>query len=304
MGKPIFRTQNLKGAASLDLFPSVDTLCDTHFDARRQFGSGRRATKLSPQPNAGFMLSVDRLSKSFPRNGRSFNAVDEVTFHVAAGEVYGLLGPNGAGKTTTLRCVLGLLEPTSGDVVVDGFGVAQQPDEVKRRIGLVSASAGLYQWLTPREILHYFADAYSVPPQAAGVRVDELSDLLQLGAFLDQRSATLSTGQKQRVNLARALIHDPPVVLMDEPTLGLDVVGSQVVLDYVSLLRSQQRAVVISTHHLDEAGRLCDRFGLLHQGRLRNEGTLEELREQTGEPGLVEMFVAMLRPEPLAGSAP
>lgn len=250
------------------------------------------------------MLSVDRLSKSFPRNGRSFNAVDEVTFHVAAGEVYGLLGPNGAGKTTTLRCVLGLLEPTSGDVVVDGFGVAQQPDEVKRRIGLVSASAGLYQWLTPREILHYFADAYSVPPQAAGVRVDELSDLLQLGAFLDQRSATLSTGQKQRVNLARALIHDPPVVLMDEPTLGLDVVGSQVVLDYVSLLRSQQRAVVISTHHLDEAGRLCDRFGLLHQGRLRNEGTLEELREQTGEPGLVEMFVAMLRPEPLAGSAP
>jgi len=241
------------------------------------------------------MLIVDRLSKSFQRDGRDFAAVDELSFRVETGEVYGLLGPNGAGKTTTLRCILGLLEPTSGDVIVDGFRVSQKPQAIKQRIGLVSASAGLYQWLSPREILDYFADVYSVPPDVAEKRITELSEMLDLKQFLNQRSATLSTGQKQRVNLARALIHDPPVVLMDEPTLGLDVVGSQVVFDYVELLRSQKRAVVVSTHHLDEAGRLCDRFGLLFHGRLRNEGTLDELRQQTGQPGLVEMFVEMLR---------
>jgi ABC-2 type transport system ATP-binding protein/sodium transport system ATP-binding protein len=248
------------------------------------------------------MLSVDQLSKVFLRDGEEFAAVDSVSFHVARGEVYGLLGPNGAGKTTTLRCILGLLEPTSGDVIVEGYRVSEHPREVKRRIGLVSASAGLYQWLTPREILNYFADVYTVPPCIAERRISELSSMLDLDPFLDQRAATLSTGQKQRVNLARALIHDPPVILMDEPTLGLDVVGSQVVFEYVALLRSQQRAVVVSTHHLDEAGRLCDRFGLLFHGRLRHEGTLAELRVQTGQPGLVEMFVAMLGRKPVAGS--
>jgi sodium transport system ATP-binding protein len=248
------------------------------------------------------MLSVDRLSKTFQRDGREFAAVDSLSFRVSVGEVYGLLGPNGAGKTTTLRCILGLLEPSTGDVLVDGFRVSQQPQEIKARIGLVSASAGLYQWLTPREILDYFADLYSVPREAAEQRIQQLAELLDLRRFLDQRSATLSTGQKQRVNLARALIHDPPVVLMDEPTLGLDVVGSQVVFEYVSILRSQKRAVVVSTHHLDEAGRLCDRFGLLFHGRLRHEGTLAELREQTGQPGLVEMFVEMLRSRTTTGA--
>jgi ABC-2 type transport system ATP-binding protein/sodium transport system ATP-binding protein len=241
------------------------------------------------------MLIVDRLSKSFQRDGREFAAVDQLSFRVETGEVYGLLGPNGAGKTTTLRCILGLLEPTSGDVIVDGFRVSEKPQAIKQRIGLVSASAGLYQWLSPREILDYFADVYSVPPDVAERRIQELSDLLDLKQFLNQQSATLSTGQKQRVNLARALIHDPPVVLMDEPTLGLDVVGSQVVFDYVSLLRTQKRAVVVSTHHLDEAGRLCDRFGLLFHGHLRHEGSLQELQQKTGQPGLVEMFVDMLR---------
>lgn len=248
------------------------------------------------------MLIVDRLSKSFQRDGRDFAAVDQLSFHVEVGQVYGLLGPNVAGKTTTLRCILGLLEPTSGDVIVDGYRVSQKPHAIKQRIGLVSASAGLYQWLTPREILDYFADIYSVPPDVAKHRIRELSEMLELGEFLNQRAATLSTGQKQRVNLARALIHDPPVVLMDEPTLGLDVVGSQVVFDYVALLRSQKRAVVVSTHHLDEAGRLCDRFGLLFHGHLRYEGSLEELRQQTGQPGLVEMFVEMLQGRAISGS--
>jgi ABC-2 type transport system ATP-binding protein/sodium transport system ATP-binding protein len=250
------------------------------------------------------MLAVRDLRKSFDRHGEQIAAVDGLSLQVACGEVYGLLGPNGAGKTTTLRCILGLLQPTSGDIVVDGHRASEQPVEVKRRIGLVSASAGLYQWLTPREILQYFADIYFVPPRIARERLDELCSLFDLHRLLDQRAATLSTGQKQRVNLARALIHDPPLVLMDEPTLGLDVVGSQVVFDYVDLLRSRRKAVVVSTHHLDEAGRLCDRLGLLLHGRLRHEGALSELQQATGRPTLVEMFVDMLRPASVQAAVP
>jgi ABC-2 type transport system ATP-binding protein/sodium transport system ATP-binding protein len=220
--------------------------------------------------------------------------VDHLTFHVNAGEVYGLLGPNGAGKTTTLRMILGLLAPTSGDALVDGFRATTESDEVKRRIGLVSASSGLYQWLTPREMLLFFGDLYGVSPARARRRLEELSDLFELGRFIDQRCATLSTGQKQRVTLARALMHDPPVMLLDEPTRGLDVVGTHVVFQYIAKLRSLGKAVVVSTHRLDEASHVCDRMGLMHEGRLRFEGNFEELQQKTGCANLFEMFLRLL----------
>ncbi|MBC8117603.1 MAG: ATP-binding cassette domain-containing protein, partial [Candidatus Saccharimonas sp.] len=190
------------------------------------------------------MISVTQLTRHFRTNGQTLVAVDHLSFEVKKGEVYGLLGPNGAGKTTTLRMILGLLQPTSGDAVVDGFPVARDPDEVKRRIGLVSATAGLYQWLTPREMLLFFADLYGVEPDRAESRLAELSQLLDISPFLDQRCATLSSGQKQRVTLARALMHDPPVMLLDEPTRGLDVVGTHVVFEYIAQLRSLGKAVV------------------------------------------------------------
>ncbi len=217
------------------------------------------------------MITLNRLTKYY---GHDVVAVEDLSLSVTGGEVYGLLGPNGAGKTTTLRMVLGLLEPTRGDASILGRSVSTEPMMVKRQIGLVSASAGLYQWLTPREMLHYFATAYGLSASRIQERTETLTELMDLGRFLDRRCATLSTGQKQRVNLARALVHDPPVVLLDEPTRGLDVVGSQVVFEYAALLRSQGKAIVVSTHQLDEAERLCDRFGLLHRGRLRYEGTL------------------------------
>ena len=240
------------------------------------------------------MISVTQLTRHFRANGQTLVAVDDLSFAVKAGEVYGLLGPNGAGKTTTLRMILGLLQPTSGDAVVDGFHVARDPDEVKRRIGLVSASAGLYQWLTPREMLLFFADLYGVEPDRAVTRLAELSQLLDINPFLDQRCATLSTGQKQRVTLARALMHDPPVMLLDEPTRGLDVVGTHVVFEYIAQLRSLGKAVVVSTHRLDEASHLCDRMGLLHRGRLRHEGTFAELQQVTGRETLFDMFLQLL----------
>ncbi|HEX6987133.1 MAG TPA: ATP-binding cassette domain-containing protein [Planctomycetaceae bacterium] len=240
------------------------------------------------------MIAVRELTKTFGAGRAAVRAVDGLSFSVAAGEVYGLLGPNGAGKTTTLRMLLGLLRPTSGDAVVGGYSATRRPDDVKRRLGLVSASAGLYQWLTPRETLAYFADLYGLSPAAAENRTARLAEVLGLGGFLDRRCATLSTGQKQRVNLARALVHDPPIMLLDEPTRGLDVVGSRVIFDYIGLLRREGKAVIVSTHRLDEAERLCDRFGLLHRGRLRYEGTLAELRERTGRQRLVEIFFDLL----------
>ncbi|MBC8870664.1 MAG: ATP-binding cassette domain-containing protein [Planctomycetes bacterium] len=245
-------------------------------------------------------MSVDQLTKRFVGGGREILAVDRLTFAVAPREVYGLLGPNGAGKTTTIRMVVGLLRPDSGYAEVGGFSTSDDPDEVKARIGLVAASDGLYPWLSVREMLLFFADLYRVEPATARSELERLSELLQLSDFVDRRCSTLSTGQRQRVTLARALIHDPPVVLLDEPTRGLDVIGTQVVFDYIGHLREQGKAVIVSTHRLDEAQRLCDRFGLLHQGRLLHEGTLAQLQAETGCKSLVEMFTHVVR-EAMAG---
>jgi ABC-2 type transport system ATP-binding protein/sodium transport system ATP-binding protein len=167
---------------------------------------------------------------------------------------------------------------------------------VKARVGLVSANDGVYAWLSVREMLLFFADLYGLGPREANDNLRELADLFELTPLLDRRCSLLSTGQKQRVTLARALIHSPPVVLLDEPTRGLDVIGSQVVVDYVRRLRDEGKSVIVSTHRLDEAERLCDRFGLLHEGRLRIEGTLAELRQTTGCQSLVEMFRSFFQP--------
>jgi sodium transport system ATP-binding protein len=245
------------------------------------------------------MIQVESLTRRFDLpGGGEVLAVDAVSFHVQAGEVYGLLGPNGAGKTTTLRMILGLLLPTAGWATIGGFRSSERPDEVKRRVGLVSASAGLYPHLSVHEMLLFFADLYGCDAGRAKDELARLARLLDLTELLGRRCATLSTGQKQRVNLARALIHRPPVLLLDEPTLGLDVLGSQVVAEFVAHLRNEGKSVILTTHRLDEAERLCDRFGLLHRGRLVSEGTLAQLRAETGCEGLVDMFLKLARTGP------
>jgi ABC-2 type transport system ATP-binding protein/sodium transport system ATP-binding protein len=236
------------------------------------------------------MITIHELTKRFYAGGTQILAVDHISFTVPPGEVYGLLGPNGAGKTTTIRMIVGLLRPDSGYAEVAGFRTSVAPDEVKSRVGLVSANDGVYPWLTVREMLLFFADLYGLPPREARDNLQMLAQLFDLTSLLDRRCALLSTGQRQRVVLARALIHAPPVMLLDEPTRGLDVLASQVVVDYVRRLRDEGKAVIVSTHRLDEAERWCDRFGLLHQGRLRIEGTLPELRAATGCHSLVDMF--------------
>lgn len=242
------------------------------------------------------MISVNELTKRFRSADSDVLAVDHLSFSVDQGEVYGLLGPNGAGKTTTLRMIIGLLTPDSGFASVDGFRTIDNPFEVRSRIGLVSANDGVYPWLTVREMLLYFAELYGTPSDVAHEQLDVTCDMLGFREYLDRRCTNLSTGQKQRVTLARALIHRPPVLLMDEPTRGLDVVASRTVFDYIQHAREQGIAVIVSTHRLDEAQRLCDRFGLLYRGRLAREGDLSTLQSESGKQTLVEMFYELMSP--------
>ena len=193
------------------------------------------------------MIVVHELVKRFYTGGREVLAVDGVSFTVPHGEVFGLLGPNGAGKTTTLRMVVGLLRPDSGFAEIDGFRTSQDANNVKARIGLVSASDGVYPSLTVREMLLFFADLYGLSPRKARESLAQLVKVLGFDEVLDRRCSTLSTGQKQRVIMARALIHDPPVMLLDEPTRGLDVFGSNVVFDYIEHLRERGKAIIVST---------------------------------------------------------
>lgn len=243
------------------------------------------------------MIEISELTKTFSSEGRKIRAVQKVSFDVKEGEVFGLLGPNGAGKTTTMRMILGLLRPDSGYAQIAGLRSDDQPDEIKRRVGFLSASAGVYQWLTGVEVLNFFGDVYGMLPEEIDSRLEELTKILQLGSFIDQRCSTLSTGQKQRINLARALIHDPPVMMLDEPTLGLDVVGSQVIFDYIDMLKEKGKAIILCTHRLEQAQRVCDRFGLLHQGNMAHIGTIDELRESTRCNDLVEIFVGLIEKE-------
>ncbi len=240
------------------------------------------------------MIDVVDLTKRFESGRQDVLAVDRLSFRVTAGEVYGLLGANGAGKTTTLRMILGLLVPTSGYASVAGFRTSDSPQEVKSRLGLVSTSAGLYQWLSARESLSYFADLYGLEPEQTAKNIEKLADMFDLRSYLDRRAATLSTGQKQRVNLARSLIHDPPALLLDEPTRGLDVMGSKVISDFIHLASAANKAVIVSTHRLDEAELFCHRIGLLNDGRLMHEGTLPQLQQETGCRTLTEMFLKSL----------
>lgn len=242
------------------------------------------------------MIQIVELTKRFPQpEGDEKTAVDRVSFEVRAGEIYGLLGPNGAGKTTTLRMVSGLLRPTSGQVFIEGANVTEHPNEVKRKIGYLTANTGLYQRLSPREILEYFATLYDIPPDKARRRIEELSGWLGMSSYMHLRCGALSTGQKQRTNIARALIADPPILVMDEPTLGLDVLSNRVILEFIRTQADAGKAILLSTHALDEIEVMCRRIGLIHRGKLIAEGDLDALRQQSGRQRLSEIFLKLVQ---------
>jgi len=244
------------------------------------------------------MIVTENLTKVFAMpDGSDKRAVNGLSCTVKRGHVYGLLGPNGAGKTTTLRLLSGLMAPTAGRAMVAGHDVSADPDAAKRVIGFLTANTGLYHRLSAREFLAYFAELHQINGRAATARVAHLIDWLDMGSFADLRCGTLSTGQRQRVNIARALVGDPPVLIMDEPTLGLDVLSNRVILDFIRRERDEGKTVLLCTHYLDEAESMCDRIGLLHNGKLVAEGTLEELRAQVGQERLSTIFLKVVGAE-------
>jgi sodium transport system ATP-binding protein len=248
-------------------------------------------------------VAVESLVKRFATK----TAVAGLSFSVAAGEIYGLLGPNGAGKTTTLRVLAGILTPTAGRARVAGIDVSVDPLEVRRRLGFLTNTTGLYARLTGRELLAYFARLYGLSPAEADARVAALAEALDLGAFFGRRCEALSTGERQRLSIARAMLHDPAVLVLDEPTAGLDILASRFLRAFVRAERDRGKAVVFSTHYLAEAELLCDRIGLLHQGRLLAEGTPAALRAAAGDaPSLEEAFLRLVagHPPPPAEAAP
>jgi len=258
------------------------------------------------------MVVVEGLVKAFPTAvGPEKLAVNGLSFTVHAGEIYGLLGPNGAGKTTTLRMLSGLIRPTAGRATVNGLDVADDPLGAKRAIGFLTANTGLYQRLSPRELLPYFGELCGLDKATIRRRTEELIVFLGMEDFADLRCGALSTGQKQRTNIARALVADPPILILDEPTLGLDVLTNRVILDFIRRERAHGKAILLSTHYLNEAETLCDRIGLLHQGKLVAEGDMPTLRAQTHQERLTDIFLSLvsdtLAPtfaEPLAYYAP
>lgn len=242
------------------------------------------------------MLEVKSLTRVFfdPKRGE-FTAVNGLNFYAKEGEVFGLLGPNGAGKTTTLRMVAAILKPSSGNITLNGKQLDVSNEDVRRAIGFLSASTGLYERLTPREILTYFAKLFKYPTSGIRKRVDEMIEAFHMESYADTRCEKLSTGMLQRVSIARAVVHDPALLIMDEPTSGLDVIAKQSIYEFVLQCKNQNKIILFSTHLMNEAERLCDRIGILHRGKLFAIGTLEELRELTGQHYLEDIFLSIVK---------
>jgi sodium transport system ATP-binding protein len=224
-------------------------------------------------------------------------AVDDVGFEARDGEITGLLGPNGAGKTTTLRMLYTLMQPESGRVLVDGRDVAADPEAARRALGVLPDARGVYKRLTARENIRYFGELHGMSPEAIAARTRVLAEALQMEDFLDRQTEGFSQGQRTKTAIARALVHDPRNVILDEPTNGLDVMTTRGLRDFLRQLRSEGRCVIFSSHIMQEVAALCDRIVVISGGRVVAAGTPDALREQAGNDNLEDAFVALIGTE-------
>ena len=244
------------------------------------------------------MVEARGLAKTYPgKRGERTEAVREVSFSCHAGEVFGLLGPNGAGKTTTLRMLSTVLLPTKGTAILGGHDVCKEASAVRRSIGFLSGNTGLYPRLTPREVLSYFGRLYGLERGHIEQRVSELASVFGMADFMDKRCDSLSSGMKQKVNVARTVMHDPQILILDEPTVGLDVLASRTIVDFVRSYRDLGRCVIFSTHIMGEVSRLCDKLAIIHKGTVQFDGSPDALRERAGDD-LEEAFVTILEQTP------
>ena len=241
------------------------------------------------------MIEVRQLVKQFRDNKRGIvRAVDGVSFSCRPGEIYGLLGANGAGKTTTLRILATILAPSEGTAVVAGYDVAKNSQMVRERVGFLSTATALYGRLTAREMVEYFGRLHGLDETTLRRRIDEIFQRLEMNDFRDRRCDKLSTGMKQKVSIARTLVHDPSVMIFDEPTVGLDVMAARTITAFIRECRDSGKTVVFSTHVMSEAEKLCDQIGIIHDGKLLAEGTLPQLRARYGIHDLEDLFVKVV----------
>ncbi|MGB2672386.1 MAG: ATP-binding cassette domain-containing protein [Candidatus Acidiferrum sp.] len=243
------------------------------------------------------MIEARSLSKRFQDKKRGeIRAVDGVSFTCEPGRIYGLLGANGAGKTTTLRMLATILEPTDGTAIINGFDVVEQPEKVRANVGFLSTATALYPRLTAQEMVEYFGRLNGLDEPTLKKRIDDIFQRLNMNDFRDRRCDKLSTGQKQKTSIARTLVHDPAVMIFDEPTTGLDVMTARTIIGFIADCRDRGKTVIFSTHIMSEVERLCDHIGIIHGGKLLEEGTLTELRAKHNEHNLEEIIVKVVGP--------
>jgi sodium transport system ATP-binding protein len=240
------------------------------------------------------MIHVRHLCKRFSDLNGDFVALDDVSFDVMPGQVYGILGPNGAGKSTILRILCTVLKPTSGTALVNGIDVLEQPELVRRQLGFVSTNTSIYDRMTGWEMVEYFGQLYGLGEELLRERMERLFDRFKMNDLRDLLGSKMSTGMRQKVSIARAVIHDPPVLIFDEATSGLDVVATRDVLTTVEQLRDADKSIVFSSHIMSEVRRLCDRIAILHRGRMIAEGTVQQLAERYRQPDLEELFYQLI----------
>jgi sodium transport system ATP-binding protein len=243
------------------------------------------------------MIETHGLTKVFRDKKRGeIRAVDNVSFVCKPGQIYGLLGANGAGKTTTLRMLATILEPTDGTAVVCGHDVVSDPQKVRTNVGFLSAATALYPRLTAQEMVEYFGRLNGLDDSTLKKRVDDIFRRLDMDSFRDRRCDKLSTGMKQKTSIARTLIHDPQVMIFDEPTIGLDIMTARTIIGFIRECRERGKTVIFSTHVMSEVEKLCDTIGIIQSGKLLAEGSLEELRARHNEADLEEIFVKIVAP--------
>jgi sodium transport system ATP-binding protein len=238
------------------------------------------------------MISVKNLVKQFPKkDGSVFNAVDDVSFAANDGEIVCLLGVNGAGKTTTMRVLSTVFQPSRGSAEIQGWDIKTHPHKVRENLGFLSGDTGLYNRLRVHEFIRYFGRLYSLEDSEITARMDEMAELLDMKDFMDKKIEFLSTGMKQKVSIVRSIIHDPPAMIFDEPTAGLDILTARNIVSFIRSCRERGKCVLFSTHIMREAERLADRIVMIHKGKILTEGSLPELREATGQKDLDDIFV-------------
>jgi len=243
------------------------------------------------------VIEAVNLSKTFQDKKRGeIKAVDKVSFVCRPGEIYGLLGANGAGKTTTLRMLATILEPTDGTARLCGHDIVEHPERVRQHCGFLSTATALYPRLTAQEMVEYFGRLNGLDETTLKKRIDEIFQRLDMNGFCDRRCDKLSTGMKQKTSIARTLVHDPPVMIFDEPTLGLDIMTARTITEFIHECRSAGKTVIFSTHIMSEVEKLCDVIGIVQNGKLLAEGTLAQLRQKSGEQDLEEIFLKVVAP--------